>query len=137
MHEWALADAVIQTVIDVAQRKGLKKITLIKMSLGELQDVEQEFFNSALTELMKTHGTLFAETKMDIRVTEALFKCRACGHKWKLKDTSKTLDEEVKESIHFIPELAHSFIRCPVCKSPDFDIVEGRGVTIKSISGEK
>ena len=137
MHEWALADAVIQTVIDVAQREGLKKITLIKISLGELQDIQQEFFDTALTELMKTHDTLFAETKVDIKVVEALFKCRACGHKWKLKDASKTLDEEVKESIHFIPELAHSFIRCPLCKSPDFDITEGRGVTINSISGEK
>lgn len=67
MHEWALADAVIQTAVDVAQREGLKKITSIEMSLGELQDIEREFFDTALKELMKTHADLFSKTKIKIK----------------------------------------------------------------------
>ena len=137
MHEWALADAVIQTAAEVAQREGLKKITSIKMSLGELQEIEREFFDTALNELMKTHGDLFSKTKINIKTIKTRFKCRACGHQWKLSDTEKTLDKETRESIHFIPEVAHVFIRCPKCKSPDFDIVEGRGIGIDSIVGEK
>jgi hydrogenase nickel incorporation protein HypA/HybF len=49
----------------------------------------------------------------------------------------KKLNEDESEAIHFLPEVAFVHTRCPKCKSPDFEITKGRGVTITSIKGEK
>ena len=43
------------------------------------------------------------------------------------------MTEETREAIHFLPEAAHAFVRCPSCGSPDFAVSKGRGVSIKSI----
>ena len=40
------------------------------------------------------------------------------------------------EAIHFIPELAHAFLECPSCQSPDFELLQGRGVSIGAIEGD-
>jgi hydrogenase nickel incorporation protein HypA/HybF len=45
------------------------------------------------------------------------------------------LDDEVSESIHFIPEVAHSYLKCPKCGSSDFEFMKGRGVWLASIKG--
>jgi hydrogenase nickel incorporation protein HypA/HybF len=47
------------------------------------------------------------------------------------------MDKEVSEAIHFVPEMAHVYIKCPSCGSPDFEVVEGRGVWLQSIKGVK
>ena len=47
-----------------------------------------------------------------------------------------TIDEDTKEAIHFLPEVAHSFISCPSCGSADFRVDRGRGLTISSIEFE-
>ena len=40
------------------------------------------------------------------------------------------------ESIHFVPELAHAFLRCPDCDGADFEVVAGRGVVLQELEGE-
>ena len=47
---------------------------------------------------------------------------------------TRDLDEQTREAIHFLPEAAHAFIRCPSCKSPDYRVQAGRGVSIASIT---
>jgi hydrogenase nickel incorporation protein HypA/HybF len=49
----------------------------------------------------------------------------------------RSLDEEAREAIHFLPEAAHAYIRCPKCGSPDFEILSGRGVWLESVRGLK
>lgn len=132
-----MAEAVIQTAIDVAKREGFKKVILIKISLGELQGIEREIFDSAISGLLKMQGNVFVNTKVEVNIVRTKFRCRACKHEWTFKDISETLDEGVRESIHFIPEVAHSFMRCPKCGSPDFEVLEGRGISVTSITGEK
>ena len=46
-------------------------------------------------------------------------------------------DDDAAEAIHFVPELAHAFMRCPDCGSPDFEVAAGRGVAISGIEGER
>jgi len=137
MHEWALAEAVIQTALDVASREGFRAITRIEISLGELQNIEQEIFRFALSEIIKMYPERFKDTKIDLIIEKTLFRCRACGNEWNLKEIKGDWNEDVAEAIHFIPELSHSFIRCPRCNSPDFEVLKGRGVSITSLVGEK
>ena len=74
-------------------------------------------------------------TRIRIETEKAVLKCRVCGYQWNFSDSTKRLNEDKAELIHFIPEVAHVYLRCPKCKSPDFEITKGRGVWISSIKG--
>ncbi len=132
MHEWALADGILRTAIEFAEKNGGKRITLIKVVLGELQDVEKEIVNFALNEMKK--GTIAEDAVIEFREEEAIFKCRSCGHQWKLAEVADRMDKDVREDIHFVPEVVHAFLQCPRCGSRDFEVVKGRGVYIEEIS---
>ena len=132
MHEWALAEAVISTASQLAEKEGLKEITEVKIKVGELQQLELDIFEFALSQL-KTDK--FKNTKFNIETVRAKLKCRVCGHQWLFRKDE--LNEDVREAIHFVPEIAHAYIKCPKCGSPDFEVVQGRGVWLESIKGAK
>ncbi len=136
MHEWALAEAVISSVLKVAEKEGLGEITKIEIKVGELQQTDIEVFEFALREISQPQRPIMRKAKIELKTEKAVLKCRACGHEWLFSDAVKGLSEEQSESIHFIPEVAHVYIRCPKCESPDFEFVKGRGVWIDSIEGE-
>jgi len=131
MHEWALADGILHTALEIAEKNGGKRIKKIRVVLGELQDVEGEIVEFALNEMKK--GTIAEYAKIEFIEEEALFECRNCGYKWTLKDVSGKLDKEIREDIHFVPEVVHAFLECPRCGSRDFEVLQGRGVYIKEI----
>jgi hydrogenase nickel incorporation protein HypA/HybF len=132
MHEWALAEAVVSAASNAAEKEGLKTVKSIDIKIGELQQVELEIFRFALSQL--SSGKL-KDARFNITKTHARLRCRACGHQWSFSKIR--LDDSAKEAIHFIPEIAHAYVRCPVCSSQDFEIEKGRGVWIESIKGEK
>jgi hydrogenase nickel incorporation protein HypA/HybF len=133
MHEWALAEAVIAAAIEESRKGGLEKINEIRVKIGELQQMELEIFQYALDEIVKVHDELLTNVKIELETEKAIFKCRVCGHEWDFDEAR--LGEEEGEAIHFAPEVAHVYVRCPSCKSPDFEVLQGRGVLIQSIKG--
>ena len=132
MHEWALAEAVISTTLKIAEEKGLKEIIELKIKIGELQQIDQEIFEFALSQL---RSPMLKNAKFSLETVNAELKCRVCNHKWKF--STKNLNEDVSEFIHFVPEIAHTYLKCPKCGSPDFEILTGRGVWLDSIKGVK
>ncbi len=137
MHEWALAETVVATVLKVADEQDLRAVTTIVVALGKLQQIEKEIFRFAIREMIRPHGRRFKKTRIRIRDESAMFKCRVCGHTWKYSGAVKKLNTETTEAIHFVPEVVHAYLGCPECRSPDFDIVQGRGMSIDSITGER
>ena len=132
MHEWALAESVIVAAKEIAEKEGLKQISEVTIKIGELQQVERPIFRFALKQLKPQN---FKNTKFRISKAKTTLKCRVCGKKWLFAE--QKLDKDTKEAIHFVPEVAHTFIKCPKCGSPDFEIQEGRGVWLESIKGAK
>ena len=132
MHEWALAEAVVAAASQTAQKEGLKKVTEVIITIGEMQQIEEDIFCFALSQLKPAE---FAETKFKVEKETAELKCRACGYEW-LFGRSK-LDRGSAEAVHFVPEVAHAFVKCPKCDSPDFEIVKGRGVWLETLRGVK
>ena len=132
MHEWALAEAVVAAVSETANKEGLRKVTEVTIKVGELQQVELDVFNFALSQLKTAK---LKNAKFTIETVNAELKCRVCGHKWFF--SKEKLDEETAEAIHFIPEIAHTYIKCSKCGSPDFEVIQGRGVWLESIKGVK
>ncbi len=132
MHEWALAEAVVSTTLKIAEEKELKEVIELKIKIGELQQIDQEIFEFALSQL---RSPMLKNAKFSLETVKAELKCRVCNHKWKF--STKNLNEDVSEFIHFVPEIAHTYVKCPKCGSPDFEILTGRGVWLDSIKGVK
>ncbi len=136
MHEWALAESVIVSSIKAAEKEKLSKIKEIIILIGELQQIENEIFEFALNEVVKTYDIL-KEVKFTIEIEKTKLKCNNCNENWGFDKIKKKINEDESEAIHFIPEVAFVHTRCPKCGSPDFEIISGRGVSISQIKGEK
>ncbi len=132
LHEWALAEAIVFAIEEEARKRNSKVIEVVEIVLGELQNIDEEIFEFALNELVSTlreHGIDIH--KLSIVREDAVFKCLRCGYTWRLRDTD--LSDDVREAIHFVPDVARVYIRCPNCGSHDFEIIAGRGVYIKRL----
>ncbi len=126
MHEWALAEAVIaaaeKRVTPSEERSPGSMIVLI----GELQAIDREIFAFALESLLAGSALPAGLFRMEMELAE--FLCRACGRRWGLSEAGLTAEQ--REAIHFLPESAHAFVRCPACGGVDFGVERGRGVSI-------
>ena len=132
MHEWALAEAVISTVSQIAEKEGLKEVAEVEIKVGELQQIELDVLEFALSQLKTLK---LKNAKFNVQTVKAELKCRVCRYKWLFE--KEKVNEETAEAIHFIPEIAHAYVKCPKCGSPDFEILQGRGVWLESIRGVK
>jgi hydrogenase nickel incorporation protein HypA/HybF len=130
MHEWALAEAIINSATEIAEKEGIEKVTVVQIKVGELQQVEKDILRFALLQLRTSK---LKKAKFEIRKERAKLKCRVCGNTWFF--SKNKLDQTASEAVHFIPEIAHTYIKCPKCGSPDFEILVGRGVTLQSVRG--
>ena len=132
MHEWALAEAILKSATQIAEKENLAEVTEVNIKIGELQQIEPQILRTALSQ-MKTD--IFKNAKFHILKSKSTLKCRVCNTAWELN--FKKLDESTAEAIHFVPEVAHTYIKCPSCGSPDFEILSGRGVWLENIKGAK
>lgn len=131
MHEWALAEAVVEAIKRIMTDRKMETIKRIEIKVGELQSIDLKVFEFALNELLKEASLINVQIKL--RKGEAIFRCKRCQHEWKLRNVE--LKEDELEAVHFMPELIHAFTLCPKCGSYDFDIIGGRGVWIERIEG--
>jgi len=132
MHEWALAEAVLSTVSQIAEKESLKEVAEVEIKVGELQQIELDILEFALSQLKTLK---LKNVKFHIKTVKAELKCRVCGYKWIFR--KEKMNEEIAEAIHFVPEIAHTYIKCPKCGSPDFEILKGRGIWLESVKGLK
>lgn len=129
VHEWSLAEAIVEYVSRIARERGEMGIESIEIRLGLLQGIDREILDFALKELFKQNG-------LDVKniiysPVEIRLHCRRCGYLWSID--MNEVDEAVREAVHFIPETVYSYFKCPRCGSRDFEIVSGRGVEIGEI----
>jgi len=127
VHEWALAEAIADYLQGLMRREGREGFRRAVIRLGTLQSIDREVLRFSLTEVLKYRGVAVEE--LVFRDEEAVFRCRRCGATWTLKDLD--IGDDVREAMHFIPEVIHSYFKCPKCGSRDFEVVRGRGVYIE------
>lgn len=136
MHEMALAEAVVAAAIETAEKNGIARITRIEVRVGELQRIDRDSFRFAIEQLIPPAEPRIAGAVLDVRGDPATFLCRRCGRSFGLDDAPSPGDRDASEAIHFVPELAHAYLRCPGCASPDFEVTAGRGVMLGAIEGD-
>jgi len=132
MHEWALAEAILTSANELAEKEKLKEVTEVIIRIGELQQIEPSILRFALKEMKPAN---FRKTRFHLLKAKTALKCRVCGTTWQFNIGK--LDEQTAEAIHFVPEVAHTYIKCPKCGSRDFEILNGRGVWLESVKGAK
>jgi hydrogenase nickel incorporation protein HypA/HybF len=98
--------------------------------VGELQQVDREALLFALDQL---RTPIMGRARFTIEPIPAKMRCRVCGEEWIFR--REALSEDEAEAVHFLPEMAHVYIKCPRCGSPDFEVSEGRGVWLASVRG--
>ena len=79
MHEWALAEAILTSAKQVAERENLKEVTEVTIKVGELQQVEPPILRFALSQMKPD---IFKNTKFRILKSKSKLKCRVCGTTW-------------------------------------------------------
>jgi hydrogenase nickel incorporation protein HypA/HybF len=131
MHEWALAESVVLSIIGHTREKGAKPVDHVTVRLGELQGIDEEVFRFALKEMKREKGIA---VRTRIEKEKSSFRCRSCSRIWEHRPLA--LENNEKEFIHFVPEVSHSYVKCPECGSPDFMILKGRGLSLKFVDGE-
>jgi hydrogenase nickel incorporation protein HypA/HybF len=135
MHEWALAESVITAAVNEAKKNQLQALKEITIQIGELQQIEYDIFKFALQEILKIQNKNLKNVKFHIKTQKTLLRCHSCEYTWGFQKLKKNVTAVEGEAIHFIPEVVFTHARCPRCKSPDFEIIKGRGVSITSIKG--
>lgn len=139
MHEWSIAEGIVDTIVIYSLREGAKKVVKAVISIGELSQLNLEILKYAIKAL--SEGTVMENADIVFQTEEATFKCLNCGYSWSFSDVRKKLlkmfcseeAEECDNPVHYVPDLINVFVKCPKCGSPDFEISSGRGVKIVSI----
>lgn len=135
MHEFALADAVVKAAVRAAREAGIDRVEAVVVRVGELQQIATDLFEFSLSEVLPAGDPLLEGARFVVEREAVVFRCRVCGREFGTGDLGEAPGADEAEAVHFIPELAHAFVRCPGCGSPDFDILAGRGVTLERIEG--
>ncbi|MGD2034118.1 MAG: hydrogenase maturation nickel metallochaperone HypA [Bacteroidales bacterium] len=113
MHEFSLAQNIIEIVDESLKKNGVRKATEIELEIGTLSGVEIPALEMAFESLKADSSVEQATIKLNIIKAKAV--CRTCG----------------KE---FYPE--DLFSPCPKCSAYGPEIVSGKELLVKSIVAE-
>ena len=113
MHELAIAESIIKTVLDEAEKRNLGRIKKIGVRVGALTDIVPDALQFGFE--AASADTALKETKLEIKTIPVAGKCRNCGKSF-----------EVEE---------HIFI-CPNCESFDIEMTSGDELAIEYIEAD-
>ena len=103
MHELAIVEGILRTVIPAAEKNGAERIEKICLKIGELSGVVPSCVTEYFTIAAK--GTMAEGAAVEMESIPVRVHCNACG------------SEEI---------LPAGTYACPVCKSRKFRIISGR-----------
>ncbi len=148
MHEWSLAQGLVASLHSFAEREGLRRITLVEVSVGELMELDVPVFRDAFETL--TRGGPADSAELRIVEEPARFRCRRCGAEWTFAEVEEQIHRGVPEDLmvrepggelesplHIFPDLVPAFVRCPRCGGRDFEVLAGRDMRVSRLEGER
>ncbi len=109
----ALAQGILDVVLDAAARHSAVKVGRIKLLVGKMTNAEPESLKFCFAALAA--GSIAAGAELDITITPLVGKCKTCGKEFTI------------EQFFFI---------CPSCRSAAVDIVSGRELKVEHLEVE-
>lgn len=121
MHELSMADAIVKTVLDVAEKNQAKEILEVTIEVGKLTMLNPEQLKFLLDVL--SEDTLLEGSEIVIEEIPVKIKCHSCNY-----SGSTDLDD----TDHYL-----MIIKCPECDERNIEVITGRECNVKNISIEK
>ncbi len=121
MHELSMADAIVKTVLDVAEKNQAEEILEVTIEVGKLTMLNPEQLKFLLGVLGE--NTLLEGAKVIIEEIPVEIKCLSCNY-------TGTTDPD--DSDHYL-----MIVKCPECDERNLEIVAGRECNVKNIRIEK
>jgi hydrogenase nickel incorporation protein HypA/HybF len=120
MHELSLATSVVDFLQKYSKEQGLNRIDAIFLEIGEMTHVDPSQLRYSLK--MVSEGTVAEKSKVYIKRSGVVLRCRKCGKCSRLKIMNTITDYSIK---------------CIACGSVDVDVDKGRELVLKRIRGSK
>ena len=121
MHEFSMAQGILNAVLETAEANDADKVTDIVIEIGRLAMLNPEQLKFMLDILVE--DTIAAEANIVLEDIDVEIKCYNCDYEG---------IGDVDDSDHYAP-----MILCPKCESHRVNVLNGKDVTIKNISIEK
>jgi len=113
MHEFAIAQSLLEIIEQEALPYGGAKVTRVKLLIGKLSGVIPDALRFAFKAI--SMGGIAEGASLEIEEVPMRTKCNRCG----------------KISI-----LEDPFMICPLCEGTDVELIEGRELEIRSMEIE-
>jgi hydrogenase nickel incorporation protein HypA/HybF len=120
MHELSLATSIVDFLQRLSKEQEMNRIDAIFLEIGEMTHVDPRQLRYSLK--MVSQGTVAEKSKVYIRRSGIMFRCRKCGKESRLKMMDAITDYSLK---------------CTACGGADVDIDKGRELVLKRIKGSK
>ena len=121
MHELSMADAMVKTVLDVAEKNDAIEIIEVTIEIGKLTMLNPEQIRFLLEVLVE--NTLLEGAEVNIVELPVELKCNLCEY---------TGLADMDDSDHYL-----AIVKCPECGERNVEITAGRECNVKNIKIEK
>ncbi len=121
MHELSMADAMVKTVLDVAEKNDAIEVLEVTIEVGKLTMLNPEQLKFLLDVLVE--DTLLADAEINIVELPVELKCNLCDY---------TGSADMDDSDHYLV-----IVKCPECGEKNVEITAGRECNVKNIKIEK
>jgi hydrogenase nickel incorporation protein HypA/HybF len=113
MHEMAIAQGILDIVLDNAARHEATKVLLIKLQVGAMTEVEPDSLRFCFTALAA--DTPAAAAELEVEIMPLVGRCRDCGREFAV------------ERFCFV---------CPACGSAGVEVISGRELRVEHLEVE-
>ena len=121
MHEFSLAQSVVETVLQVAAQHGASAVEEVNLEVGEVALVNMQQLEWHIR--MLTQDTLADGARLSWTSVPATILCLECGYQGEVRH------RELDPSSHWEMPI----FECPACESPNTRILSGRELRIVDI----
>ena len=121
MHELSMADAIVKTVLDVAEKNQAEEILEVTIEVGKLTMLNPEQLRFLLDILKE--DTLLEGAEIIIEEIPVEIKCLSCNY---------TGSTNLDDSDHYL-----MIVKCPDCDERNLEIITGQECNVKNIRIEK
>jgi hydrogenase nickel incorporation protein HypA/HybF len=83
MHELAVTEGILRTIIDASERNGTRRISQVNLVIGELSTIVDDSIQFYFDLLSK--GTLAEKAILRFRREPSFANCLECGYKYEVR----------------------------------------------------
>ena len=113
MHELAIAESLMEIVLEEGRRHNLQKVTLIRLQIGAMAAVVPEAL--AFSFEMVSQNTIASGAVLEIEALPVVARCSAC-------------------EVNF--EVENQVFLCARCGQPTLELISGRELSMVNMEGE-